>query len=1117
MMTHIEVFWSEPPREKSETQFLNQFQADLKRSGISATILANYFTASRSRQIDFLVITEKHVCHVELKQYPPLLIGGTNGPWSTRRPDGTLEEIDRQNPYTQAFDCKMAISDDMRVIAQQDSTVPQPARGAEFYRQIDSVVCIFPRLDAGSQVPDDFKVRTLGYAEFVRFLTAPGKHPGWTADHWAALIRMLQLTSATESAQPMPQSVAQERVSGYVSSFKDFYSQGLHEWVELPLISNGARLPLAAFATVLQQQKHVQLVGPSGCGKSHLARHVLTDLPDGAVVPVLIEGNMYEGRLSSLLERSLAPFMADGAKELLLAAAINAQTVLLVVDGYNECPPSLQERLLRDLSSFCQRAKTLTLITSQAKISTPGPLSGTVVTVGDLSETDRKAVLSSYGAPEIDRFCEPFTTAYELSIAAECAGELHGTVTRAGLFSAFIRRRLRRANSPSHTRGALRQLALVMDDELRTSLPLDEAERTVERYLVDHSAPAGVLDEVFKASITASRQGRFSFSHELLGRFLATESLALRDREPADLVQVLRRPRHQDLTSFAVELETNAERAGALLEGLADWHLYAQALRGDSGSAAARASHATAHQLLQAVTQEMTNVTFTVGAEYAFAVTGGYELTAADRSLLTAIGALLREREYLPEVALLLDATDAACRRSADIQARSTGRRPTAAGMVATVLVGLGRDARSTVAAAILLEAMNLTRLDSLFRANRRKPPAGVHDISVILDAATPGSHGRLLLACALLQPLDGPEAATLALRLARLCWDSGAYHVQLEGLTMIRSFVAETHGQPLGDEIVDFLESLDVNNNIALSTLVVETLHSYGRVESPYDEEDVRAQISAILRGPINQEIAEQAYSIVSNQFEEVIGEPFFTAVQALSAHDKVRFYSIAALGAPSYGFWDDWLLRELLTAADPAALPAFQHWATHLDLDGFYGQGSTACYLLAVQGCALFTDEPPRAVGCRTSDQEAWQCYGAIIFWLYRPQMSDEEVAARCAPYWQQLAGPLLPAAADPLYQFLHANRAYDQDGKPVLARIILTFPNEARPILEWSLRHRDSLTSIFEGPERDDRASNIIDMLGIVGDLETIELLRDFTDDQVLGRDAIRAIRKLTSQCS
>ena len=176
METSIEVFWGEPPRERSEIEFLDQLKADLKKA--QASPLSSLLTISllvRHGKLTFWSSRETTRLHVELKNYPPLLVGTTNGPWSVRRPDDTLEEIDRQNPYTQAFACKMAISDDMQVIAAHDSTVPRPSQRKRFYTQIDSVVCIFPRLDDGSQVPNDYKVRTLGYVDCVRFLTTPGK------------------------------------------------------------------------------------------------------------------------------------------------------------------------------------------------------------------------------------------------------------------------------------------------------------------------------------------------------------------------------------------------------------------------------------------------------------------------------------------------------------------------------------------------------------------------------------------------------------------------------------------------------------------------------------------------------------------------------------------------------------------------------------------------------------------------------------------------------------------------------------------------------------------------------------------------------------------------------
>src|SRR5690348_6988376 len=84
----FDVFWNAKPDVASELAFLDQLRADLKRAKVSATILANYFTNSRSRQVDFLVVTERHVCHVELKNYVGELHGEKNGPWSIVKDDG---------------------------------------------------------------------------------------------------------------------------------------------------------------------------------------------------------------------------------------------------------------------------------------------------------------------------------------------------------------------------------------------------------------------------------------------------------------------------------------------------------------------------------------------------------------------------------------------------------------------------------------------------------------------------------------------------------------------------------------------------------------------------------------------------------------------------------------------------------------------------------------------------------------------------------------------------------------------------------------------------------------------------------------------------------------------
>jgi hypothetical protein len=105
---------------QSESDFLAQLESDLVASDLKALVLVNFFAGKGSRQVDFLIVTDGHVCHVELKNYMDALEGSRNGPWQSRRADGTRHVIDRQNPYAQALACKMALSDDMSSAAGRE-------------------------------------------------------------------------------------------------------------------------------------------------------------------------------------------------------------------------------------------------------------------------------------------------------------------------------------------------------------------------------------------------------------------------------------------------------------------------------------------------------------------------------------------------------------------------------------------------------------------------------------------------------------------------------------------------------------------------------------------------------------------------------------------------------------------------------------------------------------------------------------------------------------------------------------------------------------------------------------------------------------------------------------
>lgn len=905
-------------------------------------------------------------------------------------------------------------------------------------------------------------------------------------------------------------AAARNLTAGYRQGFDEFYRHGLHGLVPLPLIQDGIPVDAAGLAQVIREPRHVQLTGPPGCGKSHLARHVLLGMND-TVLPVLVEGGMYEGQLTTLIDRSAARFTTNSGQELLSAAAVTGQTAVLVIDGYNECPDPLQSRLAGDLMALSLRTGIRTFLTAHTVIDLPGRLTDVTVEAAPLTNDDRRAVLRSYGAEDLAPLCEPFTTAFELSVAAECGRELGTPLTRGALFAAFVRKRLSTAQSPALVRGTLRQLALALDERLVTWLPLDEVLRLSEDYLARQAESAGVTDQVLRCSIIRTDQGNLSFTHELLGRFLALEGLRHAHPEPADLVRQLKLPRHEDLPALAVDLETSAGRAGELLAGLADWFLYFLALSGESGRAAQQAARAAARELLEAATSAMAATVFTFH-DTELTVTGGRRLSNADQNLLAAIGAHVSEGQYLPEAIALLDATDAACQRSADLQKATEGQRPSAWAVAAVIHPGYTSPAREQVAAAIVLRSARWSEFDSRLRGLGRPSRATAQQMAPVLDGASAANWGRLLLLAGHLRAEDGRDGAAMAVRVLRPCWDSGAYYVRLDGLHMIESFAAAVEGHPLRKEIITVLDSLDTKD-FMLNSSLAETLNAYGLIEAVGNAEAIREQIAQILTGPATADSRALAYGVVASQFEDIIAAPYVEAIGSLPPGQRTALYTLATLGSGDYGAWNDLLLSELVRSGDRTALPAFQRWATQLNSDNPARREVADCYVLAIQGCAQFMAEPPELADSQDGDRAAWASYGAIIFWMTRPSLTTAEITGKASPYWQRLNSTLLPAAADPLIRLRTATLIRSGARVPVIQPLLAAFPDQSRPILEWSLKHPEQLTSIFASTLHEDRLSHIVGMLSAVGNDDTADLLRAYIDDPHLGSPAIAAIKSLT----
>lgn len=370
-----------------------------------------------------------------------------------------------------------------------------------------------------------------------------------------------------------------------------------------------------------------------------------------------------------------------------------------------------------------------------------------------------------------------------------------------------------------------------------------------------------------------------------------------------------------------------------------------------------------------------------------------------------------------------------------------------------------------------------------------------------------------MVLLCALLRYANDAEAAALAPKVFSLAWASGAYHLRFAALGMLTG-IRSTATAATAAAVTELLDEVHTDDPF-VSTALVDALHIYGKISSPCNVRDITQEIRLLLADPQHPNAHARAKGILVSRFEDVIAAPFTEAVEALEPAERIAL-TVLAVREGDTSFFTDVFLKELIRSQDPAALPAFRYWASHLELQDPFRQSAVGCHLLGIEGCATRLAAPPPLLADHAGkDADAWRCYGQILFWLSRPGPSGEERTLRCAPLWDGLTTRLLDAAVDPFHQFPYAAQFAQDIRTSALGRIVDAFPSQTRTVLHHALTSPERLTSLFSLPLRQERGTFVMRLLARSGDHSSLPLLRTYLNHPLHSAAAADTIRDLNNR--
>lgn len=1090
--SRVRLYIGAPVEHTSERLVLQYVWDRLNAPNEWAYIFAN--VAVGGRQVDLVVATAETTLLIEAKDYHLPVQGEINGRWAQ---EGAFGSRPVTNGYQQALGAKNALRDFMHTI---ESVHEYPNA---------MVVAVSGIPGASKLTKGDYKV-CVGDMHDLGGLMGLKSGATWDTRTWDRFAKSLSLELVPDVAAAMHSDAhaSEELLAKYLAAFETCfapYAQRLLD--DVYDFRKGELHTRDATQAVLDCPSAVLIKGPSGCGKTLLARSIAVGAVAQGYVPLLISANAFNGRLQDALNAEATLLDTSSARDILRASRIRSKPLILLIDGFNECPPSLQDLLLRSVRAFSSRYQARIAITTQ---TTPGRmdlLSSETLKVRPPS-TGLKERLANHnlatGDESVSQLLRTARSGLEAVLVGEAGSVLPAGASRFALFDAFARVKL----GPLASEG----VSLLCDfaGALIANACFGLSVRQFDRLVAAGKYARDVRDVVDRSGLLERRGDRVTFIHELfLESFTAEYALRNTTLTAMSLQAALQLPRYESSKEFIVgglEADTLLHQ---FLSSCSDPEVLRACAEGTCGKAAQEWVAQGLRDFIATMTRETEGIAFEM-SDRGFQ---GFELlpetimmSPTSSTLVPSMWRLLLQGEFLPEMMTALASMDAAIDRSVIAHRDAARERRTSArsGIFAEAYVG-SRKAGVSQIVGFLHSGGSFPR-----------PKAGPDFPDALFSAwQAARTHGQFYFLLGLskfseIEPRIAQYFAPLVKSIRRL-----PYHLQLDVIDFC--LYMNDAAEPFRSQIVEGLEeALDYIGPI-MNGLAFEALGRLGALDEAEHEyaDTVQAELAEIFSSDEHQNNVN-AWSFFSRQFDHPFSSVYCEAINDMSVDVKLSLLKKASLGAePPYISFVGILLRELGDIGDVSAVPGLMRWASLPEKTHFMPQDAVEVFWEAHKALGKVQANLPanRSEGLTEVDR-AMQACADLYYWASRPDVTDAPNSPLTSPARNALLNQCTLSAAGAL-ALTSSGMLCNGGTRPSLAQV---YPELAVAVSRSALRQPDAQLSYYEGTflgGSDSICSSCLLVLGNFGESTDLALVRSFHDHPSVGKAALSAIRALESR--
>lgn len=1085
----IRLFVGAPIQHDSEREVLGVAHQFLSQQSGWAFLLAN-FNAS-GRQLDLLIATADNTLVVEAKGYSFPVHGGLNGPWEL---EGPVRRRSIRSAYGQALDAKNSLRDLMQSYAPE---VGYP----------DAAVCVSPRMPVGSKLTaGDFKVGVGSLVDLVNRLQEC-RGCKWDERSWERLVSDLGLqeVNSIDAATSQDLFDAGALVEKYQNAFSMYYGEDANRLVPDRYRSGEECIELEKISDLISQSRSILVEGPSGCGKSLLAKKLAMHSLQHGCVPIFLVAKAFDGTLRRAIQAEVSLLHAPSSRALLRAARLLEKTVLLIVDGYNECDEALAETLTRGIAAFSLRCDASVVITSQNLLARRDLISLTQVSVERPSMALKLAIAKiPFSDNAVDgrrALLDSVYSGFEAELVGQVGKDISDSASRFALYDAFVRLRF-----GVHASEAIRYLcaiARLLVQRASFILSIRELDRLIEDEGFQHH----IHLQIERAQLLDRRADYVSFGHELYFAAFAAEAAIRSARgQPDRLLEALASPRYLASKTFIVGAIEDQVLLSIVLEAHPDADLYVAAIKGECGQEAEAWVKRRISGFLSKMTLEAQAIRFELGDS------GWHGANICKDLVLFSPGEL---SPFLAAIAQDLS-------RGNNIQEVLAAVRCMDASIAncSLLLANEAREKKIPLRSAMFADAYVMSRATGVSQLLSFLHSGGLgfqRDASPSLKIKLENawqiarSPGEFYLLIHLTKYAGGAACSAryvvgLFKEIKRL-----PYHLQLDLLDFAH-YLRDAE-EPWISQIIESLQASLDQLGVLMNTMIFEALEGLGALdEMEYAHQDVvKAEIEEVFVN--SDEFSDQrAYNLFSCQFDHPYSSAYYEVIDALPSAEKKMLFTMAMRGAAEpHTFFLSLLIRRLTEFQGDDTAAAITPWTALPSKTSFMPQNSIEVFLEAHAALGILGAKLSHIGECPdTPAAEALLACGELTYWAERRDLSSAAIA-EAVSVAQQVLFRQTQAAAGAL--LLTRSRLLDPEGKR--KSLAPSYPDLSLAVCREALTHHEDQISYFgqgfmHGPT--EIAQFSLEVIGKYGDRTDLVLVRRFVDDRDLGEAALTGIKML-----